>query len=394
MSLPEYYEFICPTKIHSGNRALEHLPVELSAFGAEKPLVLTRRTTASDRKNLGTLISAFNDSTMVAGLFDAVPDPVIREIIGEVADIYNEKGHDAIIAMGNGSLVDCAKAVNILVSCQARNLGQFADGGLIDKPLQPLVIVPTGSGSGFETTGYATIGTLALESHHLIPQLVVIDHRVTGTENASDMITSGLTALSHAVEAYAGPQKNPLMDTYARAAISLVSRYLLETIGTPGSREGCFSLANASVMAGCAFANSGRGPVHDLGSAMAEVCELSPGICMGMVLPYALSHLEQRKEYKSGRLLLPFAGMDIYSETPEERRAGRVADILSGFLRDVGKAASGHFPVNLTDAGLVDHMFEQIAASASEKVECACSASDFITILKSADAGRPTAGGC
>ena len=107
MYMAEYSEFICPVKINSGNKALEHLPFELGALDARKPLVIAEGG-AAKKGVIDVVIGAFRDSEITIGIFDNMPPlsdlPLIRELFG----IYRDRGYDAIIAVGGGPAVDAA----------------------------------------------------------------------------------------------------------------------------------------------------------------------------------------------------------------------------------------------------------------------------------------------
>jgi alcohol dehydrogenase len=151
MYLPERYEFFCPVKINSGNRALEHVPFELDALNARKPLVVAGKD-VGERGLVGVIIDAFKDSGLAIGVYDGVPSAPDLKLIRELFNIYRDRGHDALIAIGGGSAADTAKVLNIAVSGKPEDIEGCAGENLIKKPLKPLIIVPTTAGTGYYNT--------------------------------------------------------------------------------------------------------------------------------------------------------------------------------------------------------------------------------------------------
>ena len=100
MNITNGFAFICPFKTNSGNKALEHLPVELAGFNAFKPLIITSRQLAGWRA-ISTLKNAFGDSGMTLGLFDDVTQTADLNVVEQIRDIFVKGQYDVIIALGD-----------------------------------------------------------------------------------------------------------------------------------------------------------------------------------------------------------------------------------------------------------------------------------------------------
>src|SRR5512136_2947779 len=177
MYLPAHYEFFCPVKINSGHRALEHIPFELDALNARKPLVISRRDDSA-RGLVDVIVDAFKDSEVAIGIFDGVPPDPDLKLIRELFNIYRGRGYDAIVAIGGGPVAETAKVLNIAVSGRPDDIEGCAGEDQIKRPLKPLIILPTLSGTGYETTRHASFGGRAYVSHFLMPHLAVMDSRI------------------------------------------------------------------------------------------------------------------------------------------------------------------------------------------------------------------------
>ena len=363
MYFPEHYEFFCPVKINSGNRALEQMPFELDALNARKPFVMAGRD-ASGRGLVDVIIDAFKDSGIAIGIFDGVPvDPDLK-LIRELFNTYRDKGYDSIIAVGGGPVADTAKVLNVAVSGKPEDIEGCAGENLVKRPLKPLIIVPTLSGTGYEVSRYAFFNGREYVSHFLMPHLAVIDPRMTLPEDSITTAATVLTALTHTVEAYTDFGKNPLADTYAYAAIQLIMEHLVNVIRDKGDGKGRLALANANAMAGCAFSNTAPGVAHKVGKIMGDMCHLPPGLCMGMLLPHILEKQISEGGYHISDLLLPLAGFDAYASMAADLRDRRAVDILYDLLKELSTASGGAISRLWKDAQVSETTLQDVAQKA------------------------------
>ncbi|MEB5475816.1 iron-containing alcohol dehydrogenase [Acinetobacter pollinis] len=333
MSKP-YYEFFCPVKIIAGHAALENIPFELNALGSKKPMIITDKGI----KNNG-LLSPIEDIFLAAEqqigyIFDDVPADSSLETVQTAAKAYRDHECDAILAIGGGSVIDTAKATNILVSEGGDDLLKYSGAHNLPKPLKPFFVIPTTSGTGSEATMVAVVADqknnvkLAFASNYLMPNAAILDSRMTLTLPNHITAMTGMDALTHAIEAYTCMAANPLSDAYATAAIKKISENLFVVLANPKNEQARLELSQASTMAGIAFSNSMVGLVHSLGHALGAVAHLPHGICMNLFLPYVLEYNFSVNANKVADLLLPLAGAEIYANTPEEHRAEHVINMI------------------------------------------------------------------
>jgi alcohol dehydrogenase len=242
MLLPDYYEFCCRVKIVAGHDALEKIPELLTERGAKRPLIITDKGVAS--AGLIDIVSAALKDRLFADLIaDNVPPDSDLRVVNQLAKLYKENDCDAIIAVGGGSVMDTAKGVNIVVSENAEDLMAFSGVGALKRPLKPLIAVPTTAGTGSEVTQVAVIKDhekhlkMAFGSYFLLPDISVLDSRMTMTMPPLITAMTGMDALSHAVEAYYCLQKNPLRDAHSLAAVRMIYHYLPIVAENPSDRN-------------------------------------------------------------------------------------------------------------------------------------------------------------
>lgn len=334
-----YYEFFCPVKVIAGHAALEHIPFELAALGAKRPLIITDKGVRANNL-LAPIEAAFEmaDAAIIA-IFDDVPPDSSLGTVRSAAKLYRENHCDAIIAVGGGSVIDTSKATNILVSEGGDDLLKYSGAHNLPKPLKPFFVIPTTSGTGSEVTMVAVVSDteknvkMPFASYYLMPHATILDPRMTQTLPPHLTAMTAMDAMTHAVEAYTCMAANPISDAYATAAVKKISNHLFNVLDNPSDAQGRLELAQASTMAGIAFSNSMVGIVHSLGHSLGAVAHLPHGLCMNLFLPYVLEYNKEVNGDKIADLLLPLAGADIYAQTPAHLRADKtIATILT--MRD------------------------------------------------------------
>ena len=323
----QYYEFFCPVKVIAGKAALEHIPYELTGMAAKRPMIVTDKGVRAARL-LEPVVAACEESGLeIISIFDDVPPDSSTSVVKDIAGIYRSEKCDSLIAVGGGSAIDTAKAVNILVSEGGDDISKYSGAGLIKHPLKPFLVVPTTAGTGSEVTSVAVITDtkksvkLPFSSSFLLPNAAVIDPRMTLTLPPHITAATAMDAMTHATEAFTCMAKNPLSDAYATSAIRKISQSLLQVMDNPKDTGGRLELAQASTMAGIAFSNSMVGLVHALGHATGAICHLPHGMCMSLYLPYVLEYNLESIRETLGELLLYLDGPEVYAATPSSRRA-------------------------------------------------------------------------
>ena len=361
-----YYEFYCPVKILAGVKALEHLPAELAERGCASPMVLTD----AGVRNAGLLKhleTAFSEADLAIGpIFDDIPPDSSTDVVVQIAKQFRDAACDSLIAIGGGSVMDTAKAVNILVAEGGENLRDYSGAGRLMRPLKPLVAIATTAGTGSEVTAVAVIKDnsthqkLPFQSAYLLPTLAVIDPRMTMTVPPLMTAATAMDALTHAVEAYTCLGKNPISDAYATAAVRKIVTALPLVLASPDDAEARLDLAEAAAMAGIAFSNAMVGMVHAIGHSLGAVCGLHHGTCMSLLLPYVLEYNVDAIREPLGELLAYLVGHEAIAATSQDARAeASIAAIRK--LRDQVFESTG-LPRTLSEAAKVEKsQFAKIA---------------------------------
>ena len=388
MYLPNQFQFSCFVKINSGIRALEHLPQELDSLNARRPLILAGKNT-SRQGYVKKVISALKDSDMVIGVCDDISDTFGAPSIEALTNLYRHKDHDSIVAIGGGPVADVAKVVNVAVSYNGSALKEMAGDNRIMNPLGPFILVPTAVGNGYETSRYARVEDMTFSSDFLMPDLVVIDPRMVGSTDTRLIIATAMTALTHAVEAYTSSAKNPIADTYGYAALQYVAEHLIPVVTDPTDRNGRCALVNAACMAGCIVSDTTMGLAHVLGETIGAMFGITPGICMGILLPYTVAYRTLHFDAPAVDLLLPLAGFDDYARTSASLRNAVAVTMLIDLQYELNEKTAGGIPRTLEEAGVPEYMINDVAEKVLSHGLPGYALHDYQTVLKQAWEGVP-----
>lgn len=361
--IPKYYEFICPVKILSGRKALSNLPYEITQLGSRRAMVITDKGVAGAGL-IRHVKSAFADSDREIGeIFEDTPVDSSDRVVNKAAGIYRDKDCDSIVAVGGGSVLDTAKGVNIVISEKEDDLLKVQGVDRIRGPMQPFIAVPTTAGTGSEVTNVAVIRNeeagvkMAFMSNKLYPHVAILDPLMTMTMPPKITAATGMDALTHAVEAIYGLQKNPVSDACGAAAIKLVSRYLVEAVENAENEEARMAMANAALLAGMSFSNSMVGIVHALAHACGGVAHVPHGVANAILLPYGMEYNTNKVPWAvaevAGYLGDPAGNLDMHD------RAGKAVEYVRNLTRKLNGICD--LPLRLKDAKVGKDQLEKIA---------------------------------
>lgn len=352
----------------SGENALENLPHELKMMGAKKPIVLTDAILAKCG-TLDKVQKAFKGFDIdVTETYTEIPPDSSIKVINEIAGIFKAKGCDSIIALGGGSVIDTAKGLRIVIEQGGTDIMDYM--GLDSLPRKDRIafaVIPTTSGTGSECTNVAVIANpdknvkMEFISYDLLPDFAVLDPRMTETMPPKITANTGVDALVHAIEGYTCLQKNPLSQSYAFAAIRLITTFLPKAVLEGGNHEYRLAVSNAATMAGIAFSNSMVGLVHAIGHAVGGVAHVPHGIAMSILLPHVMKFNLETLKPAYAELLLPLAGAEIYATTPKEERAQKAIEFVTAFIKQFESVG---LPTKLSDAKVTEDQFDAIAQTA------------------------------
>lgn len=240
---------------------------------------------------------------------DVEPDPGYELVLRGVERI-NQSGAEAVLAVGGGSSIDCAKAIVLCHanSCHPSKLTGVWLYALPRKRGLPFYAIPTTAGTGSEVTIAAVVsdkaaGTKkAIIDPKVVPAMVALDPALTSGLPPFVTALTGMDALTHAIEAYLSSMASPETDEQALSAATMILRSLPVVCQDGANLEAREDMLVASCMAGMAFTKAGVGYVHALAHQLGGLYHLPHGLANAIVLPYVLDHAKTRCSARLARL--------------------------------------------------------------------------------------------
>lgn len=287
--------FKAPTKLNFGVGASLKLKPLLEPLGVKKVFIVTDKVLEKTPPVIAMIEQLSADGYETQVFSDTVADPPI-EVVDAAAEILKKSSADIVIAVGGGSSIDTAKSMCMLVTNEG-SVREYLFGGtktVTNKPL-PLIAVPTTAGSGSEVTAASVITDnqhdikLSVTHEYLMPMFAVIDPVMQKGMPPLITASTGMDALTHAIEAYVSLNAEPVSDAYAETAIKLIGENLRTATFNPENMEARSNMAIASVMAAEAFVNAGLGAVHGIAQAMGGIAHTPHGVANSLLLPYVMS---------------------------------------------------------------------------------------------------------
>jgi alcohol dehydrogenase class IV len=286
------WQFTSPRNIIFGEDSLD----SLEELEGEKALIIAGQTV----KRLGIIdkvAELLGEADVEVGVIDNIePEPSI-ETVRSVAEVARDFEPDWIIGLGGGSSMDAAKAIWALYERPDLDVGDISPLEILGlRNKAKFMCIPTTSGSGSETT-WATVITdtegkikRELASRELIPDMVILEPWLTSTMPPHLTASSGMDALTHAIEAYASNWRNDFSDALAIKAILMIFEYLPTAVANGEDMEAREMMQNAATMAGMAFSNSFVGMAHAIGHSVGAIFGIDHGKAVAIFLPHVIRY--------------------------------------------------------------------------------------------------------
>ncbi|WP_230390734.1 iron-containing alcohol dehydrogenase [Reinekea sp. G2M2-21] len=240
------------------------------------------------------LLQALDDNAIRYEIFsETLPNPTI-ENIEEAAGRYQKKGCYGLLAFGGGAAIDCAKGVGARLARPDKSFAQLRGLLKVRRKLPPFFAVPTTSGTGSEVTLAAVISDstthekYAVNDPCLVPAYALLDPKLTLGLPPSVTATTGMDALTHAVEAYIGRSNTAQTKAFALEAVQLIVANLALVYEQGENLQARANMQRASFLAGLAFTRAYVGYVHAISHALGGLYSVAHGLANAIVLPHVL----------------------------------------------------------------------------------------------------------
>lgn len=354
--------FSSPPRLLMGDDALETAAASLPLLGT-RVLVVTDPGIVS-AGILDLVVQPLRNSGLPVSTFeDVVGNPDIATVEAAFARQQIERAN-IIVAVGGGSSMDVAKSVALL----ATNGGAISDYEGVDqfseRPL-PIIMVPTTVGSGSEVTKGAVITNprnnvkMVIVSDLLFATIAILDPRVVAKLPGRIAATTGMDALTHAIEAYVAKGANPVTDAINIGAIEHIGRSLVAA--SKGDPDALYEMLVASSMAGIGFHDAGLGAVHALANTLGAHYGVHHGTANALFLPYVMDYNLSSAPARFARVAQAL-GEDTAGLSDEEA-ASLAAKAVHRLAEETG------VPRTLTELGIESDRLDELARDALRQAD-------------------------
>jgi alcohol dehydrogenase len=366
--LPEFYQFHHPTKVIYGEGLAIDFSHEVEELNAKRYFVVSDQVL----NNLGLVQDVTEGLTQagfaVTGKFLDVPQDASVEAIENISRQATESGAEGLIAIGGGSVIDAAKAANFVFSEGGDLIEDYSGASTLARPLKPFIAIPTTAGTGSECTLVAVVydvenkTKLCFSDKFLLPDLAVLDPVMTRSLPPGLTASTGMDALTHAVESYVGVDTSPHSEALAVSAIELIFNNLVRVTENGDDLEARGAMLIAANMAGISFSHSMVGCVHSMSHATGGIARVPHGVANAILLPHGMEYNFEVCKEKYARLA-PVMGEDVSGLSVDEA-ARKAIKAVRNLIRRLN--ALDAIPARLKDAGVPEESLSLIAEAAVE----------------------------
>jgi alcohol dehydrogenase class IV len=268
---------------------------------------------------------------------DVSPNPRADQVMAG-AERYQAEKCNAIVAVGGGSPIDCAKGIGI-VSSNKKHILLFKGVDQVQMPMPPLICVPTTGGTSADVSQFAIITDLvervkiAIISKSVVPDLALIDPLTLTSMDPFLTACTGLDALTHGIEAFVSNASSPMTDLHALEAIRLLAKHLADSIRNPQDVELRVKIMEGSLLAGLAFSNAILGAAHAMAHSLGGEKDSPHGECNAILLDHVIEFNFPSSPERFERIAEAM-GIDLRGMTPATKKSALLEKV-----REIKRAA-------------------------------------------------------
>ena len=354
-------KFVLNETSYFGFGAREVLPEEIRNRGYKKVLVVTDKSLFEiglTKKVTDKLDEAGIEYTVFS---DVKPNPTVTNVKDGLR-VCREFGADVIVAVGGGSSIDTAKGISIVMTNPDREDIVSLNGAsnTVNKGM-PLIALPTTHGTAAEVTINYVITDEEREikmvcvDPHDIPLVAIVDTELMSTLPKSIASSTGMDALTHAIEGYITKAHNTMSDMFHMRAIELIFENLPAAVNEK-NQDAIDKMGLAQYIAGMAFSNVGLGVVHGMAHPLGAIFDIPHGVANALLLPIIM-------EFNAPAALDKYVeiakAMTVYKEGMSQEEAARAAvDAVRALSVRVG------IPQHLSELGIKESDLDKLATAA------------------------------
>ena len=360
------YRMILNETSYFGAGSRKVIAEEVAKRGYKKALIVTDK----DLIKFGVadqVIAVLKDANIPYEIFDEVkPNPTVKNVKAGIA-AFQAAGADFMIAIGGGSSMDTSKAIGIII-----NNPEFSDVVSLEgvantkKKSVPVIALPTTAGTAAEVTiNYVitdeeNVKKMVCVDPNDIPTLAIIDPELMLSMPRGLTASTGMDALTHAIEGLITLGAWEMSDMFETKAIEMIAKWLPKAVENPSDIEARDGMATAQYIAGMAFSNVGLGLVHGMAHPLGAYYDIPHGVANALLLPFVMEYNKEAAKAKY-RTIAEAMGVDTSSMSDDE-----AADAAVKAVTDL--AIRVRIPQHLSEIGVPESGLPTLAQAAFNDV--------------------------
>lgn len=310
---------------------------EMSQLGGKKAVIYTDKGLVAAGVAEMVAEEVRKSEVELAGIFDSIVQDARIDIINDGAAFYRKCGANCMIAVGGGSVMDTAKAINIMIGQGNDDFQPLADqAGLWEgaKQLPPHIAFPTTAGTGCEVTNAMVVldtkihTKIAVTHPYCNADLAMLDPELTVKLPAKITAFTGMDALTHAIEGATSTGAEPVSDALGLHAIRLIFKYLPIAVKNPDDITARGHMLIASSLAGMCFGNTMCGAVHATAHSLGALYGIPHGLANAIMLPIVMDY-NVNDAAERYMMIADAMGLDVTGKKPVEAAKMAVKAVIS-----------------------------------------------------------------
>lgn len=354
-------KFISPENIYFGEGYVQQVIEIVEELNSKSVFVITDKV-LYDLGIITDLLQAFKENNIEYFLeTDVKPEPTVTNGNDIITKVRNDS-YDLVIGIGGGSVIDVAKASAVLAK-HSGNINDYLNISgtkTITNRGLPKIMIPTTSGTGAEVTDIAVFSLAntkdVINHKYLIADYVIIDYSLTYSMPKKVTASSGIDALTHAIESYTSKNANDVTKYLSLISIKKITKNIKEAVFNKDNKDAKKEMAIGSILAGLSFFNAGVAGVHALAYPLGGQFKIPHGESNAVLLPYVYAAIANSCE---SELIEIGHAMEI--ETDAQSFVQNVIDELLHLVKVIElKSSLKEFSIDLEDIpNLVDEALKQ-----------------------------------
>ncbi len=350
-----------PTQIIFGNGSIARLPEKIKELGSYHVLVVTDSGIAE-----AGILKKVSDILAAGGLkvfeYQEIPQDSSTRHIGKAVSLLKKLGATSIVGLGGGSSMDAAKAIAVAAT-NPGSIREYAGLGKVMVNPLPVIAVPTTAGTGSEVSYWSVMTDdktnvkISVGGEKVFPKVALCDPELTAGLPPYITATTGMDALTHAIESYVNTSHQPISSALTLRAIELAGKYLVRAVRNGTDSEARYGMMLASTLAGLGMNPTRLGLVHALAMPLGSwKIKIAHGAANAVLLPYAMEF-----NYSSA----PEAYADVAVALGMNRNELSTEELAKQSVRmveEMGKTC--HIPAGLGVLGLSEEMIPDVCREA------------------------------